>query len=357
MFKKIIRDILIIAGLFVLWASTSRSAMEYISDRRMDDSSWIGTYQHRYGDLVAFAYLDKVKKFDSRRKYVFKRPQYSGNKNVDLYVSGDSYTEKIPDSAYAGIYSYTFGRRFRKNLEYTLDTTRKNLMIIQLAERYTRDYFKDTRIFQDVCKAAPHIAPQAVATTPHSNFLPDITQLFSANTFFNKNINQNLQYNLFNYNFIVPAMMYKALFNYKFFDRASGDVVISQDRQQLFYKETVTANDISSSYSPLPQEDISKIIDNLNAIYDHYKAEGFAEIYLSVIPSTATILQPEPYNHFIPLIQNDKRLKMKIIDVYSIFSASSQMYFLPGDVHWNNNGMQVWISQVNSMLETWSDKH
>ena len=354
MLKKIIRDILIIAGLFVLWASTSRNAMKFISDRRCDDSSWFGTYQGNKGDLVAFAYLDKVKKFDSRKPHWFKRPAYDGTGNLVLYLSGDSYTEKIPDTALAGLYAYKFGRRFRKSFEYTIDTSRQNLLVIQIAERYTRDYFGTTRIFQDVCKAVPgnNTVTSDIPEVPHAKYFPGLFTILNPDNFFNKNINQNLQYNLFNYNFIVPAMMYKALFNYSVFDRASGDVVISQDKKQLFYKETVTANDISSSYSPLSPEDITSIINNLNVIYDHYKADGFTDVYLSIIPSTASVMQPQWYNHFIPLVQKDPRLKMKIIDAYSVYSISPDKYFLPGDVHWNNDGMQVWISQLNKILES-----
>ena len=54
------------------------------------------------------------------------------------------------------------------------------------------------------------------------------------NDFFNKNMNQNLQYNLFNYNFVFPMFESKALLNFYLFNRASGDVVISKNKKYLF---------------------------------------------------------------------------------------------------------------------------
>ncbi len=172
----------------------------------------------------------------------------------------------------------------------------------------------------------------------------------SVDNFFNKYINQNLQCNLFNYNFIIPVFECKAALNYYIFNRASGDAMISEDRNFLFLKETVSKTDIGSSYVPVNNSDITGIVNNFNKIYAHYKEEGFSEVYLSIIPNSATIVQPEGYNNLIPLIQNDVRLKMKVIDIYSVFKKSSDLYFLPGDTHWNFKGKQLWLDVVNEQL-------
>ena len=89
----------------------------------------------------------------------------------------------------------------------------------------------------------------------------------------------------------------------------------------------------------------------MNKVYDHYKAEGFTEVYLSVIPNTATIMQPEGYNNLIPLLYGNPQLRMKIIDVYSVFKKDPEgNYFNSGDTHWNKKGFLVWLDMVNNII-------
>lgn len=186
----------------------------------------------------------------------------------------------------------------------------------------------------------------ATTTTRQASIIPGC----SINDLFNKYINQNLQCNLFNYNFVMPMFEAKAALNYYLFNRASGDVIISKDRNFLFLKETVTYTDEGSSYSRFADNDITKLIDNINTIYEHYRQNGFNEVYLSVIPNSATIMQPGEYNNLIPTIQNDPRLKMKVIDAYTAFKNAKEVLYLPGDTHWNNRGRQMWLDMVNEKI-------
>src|ERR1019366_8307496 len=96
--------------------------------------------------------------------------------------------------------------------------------------------------------------------------------------------------------------------------------------------------------------EITHLVDNFNIIYDHYLANGFKEVYLSIIPNSATIVQPEGYNNLIPFIQNNPHLRMKIIDAYTSFKQSAKLLYLPGDTHWNNAGKQIWVNMVNEKL-------
>jgi hypothetical protein len=172
----------------------------------------------------------------------------------------------------------------------------------------------------------------------------------NVNDLFNKYINQNLQCNLFNYNAMMPMFESKAALNYYLFNRASGDVVISNDRDFLFLKETVSYTGEASSYGPLTGDEVSRLVDNLNTIYDHYRQNGFREVYLSVIPNSATVNQPEGYNGLIPKLQNDVRLRMKVMDAYAAFRNTKERIYLPGDTHWNNAGRQLWLDIVNDTL-------
>jgi hypothetical protein len=350
MFKKVLSYILIIFGLAELIASTSRTAMQYISEKR-DNDKWWGVYQCANGDLVSLSYLDFVSEFKlPKNQLPILRPAYNGPKNTALYLHGDSYSYHLHDTDFAGLAAfYPIDRNH--GLNYHLDSTKRNILIIEVSERYVRAYFSGLQIFNELCDSV--IRKKSIAgwswTNPPARYASFLNS-FHISDLFNKYINQNLQCNLFNYNFIIPMFEYKAALNYYVFNRASGDVVISNDRQFLFLKETVSKTDITSSYAPLAGADITLLVDNFNKIYDHYKENGFREVYLSIIPNSATIIQPDGYNNLIPLIQQDPRLRMKVIDAYTNFRRSAKLLYLPGDTHWNNTGRQLWLDLVNEKL-------
>jgi hypothetical protein len=334
MFKRFLSYFFIVFCMSVLWLSTSRTAMQFISEHR-DTDKWWGAYPCLHGDLVSMSYLDIVKKFNPPADtFRLKKSNYYGPKNIDLYLVDRNH-----------------------GMNYHLDATKKNILVIEISERYLRAYFSGLQMLDEVCdsvikKKSIAWLPSLIEPRTYASIMPG----FSVSDLFNKYINQNLQGNLFNYNFLMPVFESKAALNYYVFNRASGDVVISKDRNFLFLKETVSLTDVGSSYITISDEDVTKLIDNFNAIYAHYKENGFSEVYLSIIPNSATIMQPQGYNNLIPLIQNDPRLKMKIIDAYANFKKSAAILYMPGDTHWNNTGKQLWIDLVNARLTT-TDYH
>jgi hypothetical protein len=351
MAKKIARDFFILFGLFVLWASTSRQAMGFIAEKR-DVNKWWGTYQCLNGDLVSMSYLDFVKTFNPGPDHDrLKTAPHTGTENTVLYLDGDSYTWHLGDSNFAGLNSLVYINRDH-GCNYHLDHTKKNVLIIEISERMVWDYFSSLRIFDEICDSAIKkkniTMGQEPGTAPgmYASMLPSVP----FGELFNKYINQNLQCNLFNYQFIMPMFEYKAAINYYVFNRASGDVVISEDRKFLFLEKTVALNETGSSYGPVSSEQLGLLVDHFNQIYDHYKKGGFDEEYLSIIPNAATIVQPQGYNQFIPLIQNDPNLKMKTLDIYSIFKDSPDGIYWPGDTHWKYKGKQKWLDLVNIAL-------
>ena len=235
---------------------------------------------------------------------------------------------------------------------YHLDRTKKNIFIIEISESQLRDYFASLRMLAEICDSslnANATSKTYLRNKPNvkmASFLPEL----AADMFFNRNINQNLQYNLFNYNFITPMFGYKAAINYYCFNRASGDVVISNDRQFLLYKGTVEDTGTGSSFSEINADEIRTIVDNLNTVYANFKAHGFNEVYLSIIPNTVSVVEPAKYNHLIQLIEKNRQLKMPVIDAYSIYENNPRAYFLAGDTHWNNKGLLLWLKTVNERL-------
>ncbi|MBL7718002.1 MAG: hypothetical protein JNL72_04140 [Flavipsychrobacter sp.] len=340
--KKLLRDILILAGLLLMGISTVRPVMGWISERRVENDAWWGVHKAVNGDLVGMAYLDKVPQFHSARDYVFTRHPVETGRN-DLYVWGDSYIWKVPDSAYAAVRYFRFGWRYREDIAYRLNDTQNNILLIEVSERYVRQYLAGTDMFR-------HVYGAGGDKHPVSRDYTEEREGINTPGFLNKHINQNLEFNLFNYNFINPIRHWKAAMNYHMFRRASGDVVLSGDGRQLYLRETVAGTNNANSYYPLEDGELEQIIHTLNALQAHYVAEGFDEVYLSILPNPATIMEPEGYNQLIPLVERHPGLRMKVISVYDEYHRQTRRIYRPGDTHWNNEGLQIWLRKVNEVL-------
>jgi hypothetical protein len=324
--------------------------MQYLSDKRNLDAWW-GSYQCPDGDLISMSYLDLIGSFflpEDRTR--ISPPSYKGKKNIALYLQGDSYSWHINDTDFCGLAVYKHIPR-RTKLKYQLDSTQTNILLLEIAEREVRNYLSTTAIFDEIIDSPQTEKPSALIINQQQKIQKaGFPQELSVNQLFNPYINQNLQFNLFNYQFIMPVFQAKAALNYYAFSRASGDVVISDDKNYLFLKETVSFTDAGSSYINISDADIDYLTNNLNRIYDHYKKTGFTEVYLAIIPNSATIVQPKGYNNFIPRLQQAPNLKMKVIDSYSFFKNTNHEYCYHGDSHWNYWAKQNWLALVNNEL-------
>ena len=365
--RKIASWFFIFVGLALMVASTSGPIMHFLNTKRAGLSGWAGVHHAvGAGDLVSMAYLDKEKNFYEAKDYRFTRPSDTGNRNIDLYVYGDSYVWEVPDSAFGHISHYHFARRDYTDLNYTLDPHKKNILLIEDGERFIRPYFQYFAIFDHVRKEAPALGGYSSPGSGNAGLEGGPGELGSGNAgrpkeallgikadlLFNPGISHNLEFNMFGYAFMDPVKLLKASATYRLFGRASGDVVVSENGKYLFLRQTVAAHDLLSSYNPISQQELALLINHLNTIYEHYKRDGFDEVYLSIVPNPVSILQPNYYNGLIPALQKGPALKMPVIDVYSIFAKSPDpgALYRVGDSHWNNNGLQVWIRAVNQML-------
>ncbi len=355
--KKALSYICIIIGLFLLFAGTSRWTVGYMWNRKRHEMWW-GEHQNNYGDLTKISYLDDIKIFQTPKDYTFTKPADSSSpKNIDLYLWGDSYTEDIPTFAFAHVNAYHYGRNRHGGLGYKLDKTRRNILILETAERYVRSDYGDFGIYTLVKKKEKATSLAYPIVQPMKNYAL-LGVGIKMDDLFNPNINQNLEYLLFNLNLMNPPRKLKANLNYYCFNRGSGNAVIAKDGQHLFLKETVEPNSIYSSYEPFSDTMASRYAANLAQIYQHYLAEGFDEVYFAIIPNPATLLQPANYNNLIPVLENHPARKIPVISLYTQLKQSPgpRQYFRAGDTHWNNKGIQMWLAMVNEILAQESKK-
>ncbi len=342
MLKKAARDFFIVFGLVLLWASTSRDAMEFLSDNRSGNNWW--SVYRAPGNLLQLSRLDFVKRFNDEKHVAAKHYKPgTGPRNTALTVYGDSYTYPLNDSDFTGLAHYSFVNLYQGG-KYSIDATKKNILILEMAELSFRSFFADAGLIIKLQDAALAMGSTGSAdlVEPCGNMQASLD--LHIGSFFNSRINQNLQYNLFSYKSTYYLFLCKAALNYHLFKRASGDVVISDNGDYLLLKEALKIT--HDSVSPA---DLTALVDNINRFYDHFKRAGFYEVYLSVIPATSTIIQPAGYNMLIPMVQQDGRLRMKIIDVYSAFKVE-QGYFCHGDSHWSQAGEKKWLNMVDEVI-------
>jgi hypothetical protein len=323
--------------------------MQKISDARNEHDEWWGVHHPVEGDLVGMSYLYYEKKLCGGVDYSMHGKECHQKEKVKLLLWGDSYTYKIKDSAFPCASTYLFGRRHFQTLKYTLDTSRKNILVLEVTERDVLEYFSNSSIF-DYLKKNDEDKVEDIPAVPESTEENKWSVDFWISKLFNPVINSNIEYNLFNYNVLSAPRKIKALLNYHCFKRASGNVVVSSDKNYLLLKETVDKQGRSSSYAKVDSETINNTVYTLNNVYEHYKADGFDEVYLSVIPNPATILQPQQYNGLIPALQTNPQLQMKCIDIYTPFKKNKEDTYRHGDTHWNSIGMSMWVDEVNKAI-------
>src|SRR5439155_17228209 len=96
-------------------------------------------------------YLDFVPKFKmSRTPQYLRSAQYTGKKNTVLALNGDSYTWHVADTNFAGVATLYYMNRSPVGGYYHIDTTRKNILVIEVAERFLRTNFGGLQIFDEL---------------------------------------------------------------------------------------------------------------------------------------------------------------------------------------------------------------
>src|SRR4051812_8357479 len=234
-------------------------------------------------------------------------------------------------------------------MEYSLDPHKRNILIIEIAERFARGEFELQETMRHFKKKQPAVSSRRLLFPPliYAKF-PGLQDIF------NPEINRNLEFNLYGYRFWDEVKFAKASLTYYLFKRAVGDAVVSDDGDRLFLKETLAETGRGSSYYSFDQRELHEMFKNLNATCAYYKADGFDEVYLSLVPNPVTILRPQHYNGLIPSLQQGDSLKcMRIIDIYGPFTRYQDpgKLFRIGDTHWSNDGIQIWLNTVNAELK------
>ncbi|MES2426017.1 MAG: hypothetical protein V4560_03555 [Bacteroidota bacterium] len=318
--------------------------------------SWWGTDKYRYGDLYGFTYLSKfrVDKPQGVDNLIHFDTIAAATKKIDLYALSDSYGWEIfkHPSLFRNVNKITFTRlNDRQVTPITLDTTKKNILLLETSERNIRLVYEDTAYLKHFFE---------VKNTADNNAKPAQKQEESIRLKFKLNdIGANVEFNIWDYRFLTPFKEFKADTYYALFGRAGKGAYVSDDKKYLLYDLTIDTIYKQSSFKPIQKEELDGIISTLNNIYDLYRSKGFDEVYIAIIPNPVSILYPNyhglVYNNLTTLVQSNKALKCKVIDANMPFKQTRQQIYCTSDSHWNFNGEKIWLSVVNNALLPFSN--
>jgi hypothetical protein len=352
--KKLAFGILTLTFLIFIVSSID-DLTKIVAKAKYKTLSWWGTDKYRYGDLYGFTYLSKfrVDKPQGEDNLIHFDTTSGATKKIDLYALSDSYGWEIfkHPSLFRNVNKITFTRlNDRQITPIKLDSTKKNILILETSERNIRLVYEDTayvKRFFDVQNTAP--VQQATGKRQEEN----VRLKFKLN-----GIDANVEFNIWDYSFLTPGKEFKADMYYSMFGRTGKGAYVSDDKKYLLYDLTIDTIYKQSSFKPIEKEELNAIISTLNSIYEHYKSKGFDEVYIAIIPNPVSILYPNyhglKYNNLTTLVQNNKTLQCKVIDAHTAFKQTIQQIYCASDSHWNFNGEKIWLSLANEAFKPYA---
>jgi len=349
--KKIVGwlSVLVLVALYIV---SDSELMRPIANTRYRLNTMWASDKYRYGDLYGFSYLKQY-------KYPVNLVEGAGKdtgvrdcgvkRDINLYSICDSYLFSFVkgENDFCRVNKYVQIRSIDDGvLNVVLDKSKINVLLIESTERQIRNNLSDPGFLSEKLRADG--GREMLVLNQH---MTDITRVS-----FNRGINANLEFNLFDYKFLTPIKEFKAWFNRTVFNRVDGDVSVSSDGARLYYRPTTDTTDGSlSSFVTVSPASMDQNIGNLNAVATGFKRMGFDYIYFCGIPNPCTVYESghRKYNEFLPRLQSGRHPDFQFVDVYSPFMSDHHVdRYERSDTHWNKAGFQSWLGIFNGVLDT-----
>ncbi|MDQ1088821.1 hypothetical protein [Siphonobacter sp. SORGH_AS_1065] len=299
---------------------------------------------YKYGDLYRFTNLVQFKQAHVTCPKLY--PTGAPKASIALYAIGDSFMEpgSVDSSDFiAQRYSYT---HWNDQKTIRLDTSLHNVLLIESVERHFREHLATLITNLSIVQSS---IPNTPASMPTNDLVAFLEGTHDSRLKVPEERYDNV---LFNWPVFLRLKEFKAWLNLHLFDRTHAMTSLSPDRKHVFLNLDTDSTLINSNFNSVSEEEITKLITHLNESFDKYRSLGFDEIYLSIIPNKTTVTTPEmgPYNHLIERIQSDTRLKVKIIDAYSLVKPLGAEGYQKGDSHWTCQSRDLWLRAINEQL-------
>lgn len=305
--------------------------------------------QYRFGDLYNISNLEQFKetRWVETDGLAAKDKPVHPSKNVDLYTIGDSFTT-MDTSYYAGRRNHHIWLGTEIDT-VSLDPGVHSILVIEAIERTIQE-----RLREDYAELYIRRGFQVRGKCDEaSSAAAETRDLFWENTL-NREINQRLEFLLFNSDMALKCKEMKARLMLSWFGRTHPGSLISRDRQHLFYEVEANPRSSLSPFTPLSDADIDSVVVNMNRIRAHYIGAGFAEVYFCLIPNKVTVCEPAryPHNNQIPRIEQNPHLKAPLLKLGDQLRRHPE-WFHKSDGHWNVSGKRLWLKYVNEMVAMW----
>jgi hypothetical protein len=321
----------------------------------------------RYGDLYGMSYLSYFRKHSQDSSVSYKRDCRRSKRGINLYAICDSYIWNFfPTKDFFCNVNNLFlvKTNNEEQLKVILDTSKINVLLVEFSERNVRNivgytsYINNLISIEALEAGIKKAAIDNKTTKINSNIYPKpFLQKIKSDVqgfLFNRDINSNIEANIWDVSLFTPIKEFKADINYRLFGSLPQDVKISENKRQLFYSPTIDTSNSMSSFKSIPDEERDTLIDRLNRIYYKAKRSGFTKVYLSIVPNPVSIISPGykglTYNHLIEQIEYSKKLDMPCIDIMAEFKKTPDKVYSKSDTHWNFIGAHMWLDKFNAEL-------
>ncbi|RRB07135.1 hypothetical protein [Larkinella rosea] len=302
---------------------------------------------YRFGDLYRMASLPQFK-----ARQLPCPPAISANtprKPIHLYIIGDSFSEP-PRMTLKDFPVERFHRtKWDTHHRVQLDTAKTNILVLETVERHFRDQFGKHITELNVVSDSTQPKAEPENRLSWLQITKQLETLFSRDA-----VEGRLETILFFSDWAVWFKDLKAWLTLDWFGRVNPKTTLTPDGKHLLYYLDTDTSLTNSSFKPISDQLLHRYIDTLNAVADRYQKAGFDRVYLSIIPNKTSIyapgMGPLPYNHLIERVQQSPRLKLPIIDVYTPYTASQVPLYEISDAHWNCDGRQIWMREINKKL-------
>jgi len=256
--------------------------------------------------------------------------------HVALYILGDSYTKYMKPASFNTAFYHFIHWDDPPHKIAALDSTKRNILIIECTERQIRERFGVSFIHNFAIQKNYHPETDP-SIQPHKLDLQ---------------AEDNLKY-LFTFNKEVGYFKnLKASFNRMVFDRVDKDVYLDKQHQRLYLSATVDTEANTSSFRYLPDQELRTMVKHLNEALAFFQKAGFSAVYFSVMPNPVSLIAPQTgsYNHLVERLQTAPGLKMPYIDAWHLLSPQAPDLYFRSDTHWNCAGRDRWLQAVDSLL-------
>lgn len=333
--RPTVRKILSYTGIALSTSLLVISSSPYL----MEKTQCLFPYMYRFGDQYTISNLAQYKtQLEDCEDWFINKPK---KPKTHLYIIGDSFT--IPCSEYDFVSeTYSFKHWESDRTFAPLDSTARNILIIESVERYARPRLAIIGNC-DVKIAKPDDKPYQQPLKHYINLENE----------------ENLGYTMTHSDVALWFKETKAAMTQTLFGRIQKECRTVEGSPYMFYYEGFDVTHPMSSFHPVPDEQVTLLAEQFANYKKKCEKLGFTEVYLSVIPNKESIVLSDrtDYNHFIERLEAALP-RRATLDAYNALSEIGPDAYYKGDAHWTCKGRKTWLEHVNEIImgETFAEK-